>query len=1253
MSDAVLIVDDSLTVRMDLMETLGAAGLAGTARATVAEARDALAGATFALVVLDVLLPDGNGVDLLCEIRENPATRATPVMLLSTEAEVADRVRGLATGADEYIGKPYEPSYLVARARELIERAAGAASIPDRDTILVIDDSITFREALREVLEAAAFRVVIAGSGEEGLRAAARERPSAIIVDGVLPGADGASVIRRIRLDAALRGTPCLLLTGSQDAGAELRALDSGADAFVRKEEDTSVVLARLTAMLRSAGTGRNRRVAASLHAPKRILTVDDSDTYLHALAGALHSAGYEVVSARSGEEALELLAVQPVDCILLDLLMPGIGGEEACRRIKAVPAMRDTPIIMLTSLEDRAAMIRGLGAGADDYIAKSSDFEVLRARVLAQLRRKQFEDENRLVREELLRKELEATEAQAAREVAETRAALAEEQKIRAQMERAAALLEAAPDCVVIVDDADRITMVNARTESVFGYPRGELLGQPIELIIPHRLHAELPKFAKEPAATSAIELFAHRRDGTEFPVEVGLSPLVVPDGTLVIGTIRDITERKQFEEALRASETRYRQLFETSLDLIVITDPSGLLVRVSPSVTSLLGYEPDELVGRSGVEVVYHEDLDSTRNEMRKARRSGIPQNFECRYVSKRGRLVTFWWKGIWSEVHRQYVFVGRDVTERNRAEQRIQSQLAHLHLLDHITRAIGERQDLRSIFQVVVRSLEDSLPTDFGCVSVYDSAADVLRVTCVGAKSGPLAEALMMVEEAAIGIDDNGLRRCIQGQLVYEPSISEVRFPFPERLARSGLGSLVLAPLRSESNVFGVLVAARRAAHAFTSVECEFLRQLSEHVALAAHQAQLYGALQQAYDDLRQTQEAMLQEERLRALGQMASGIAHDINNALSPVSLYTEAMLEDEAGLSERARSYLETIQRAVEDVTETVARMREFYRQREPQLELAPVQLNSMVEQVVDLTRPRWGDMAQQRGITIRILTELMPDLPQIMGVESEIREALTNLVLNAVDAMPEGGTLALRTSRAVGADAASAPVIAEVADNGIGMSEETRRRCLEPFYTTKGERGTGLGLAMVFGTMRRHDADIQIDSMPGAGTTVRLVFAAAPAAADEIGRPAAVPALARLRLLLIDDDPILLKSLRDALESDGHVIVTANGGEEGLAALRNGLDRGEPFAAVITDLGMPYLDGRRVAAAVKACSPETPVILLTGWGRQLAADGDAPPHVDHVLAKPPRLRELREALSQSCRQRAEVNPWKAFPSPAS
>jgi CheY-like chemotaxis protein/anti-sigma regulatory factor (Ser/Thr protein kinase) len=359
-------------------------------------------------------------------------------------------------------------------------------------------------------------------------------------------------------------------------------------------------------------------------------------------------------------------------------------------------------------------------------------------------------------------------------------------------------------------------------------------------------------------------------------------------------------------------------------------------------------------------------------------------------------------------------------------------------------------------------------------------------------------------------------------------------------------------------------------------------------------------------------------------------MASGIAHDINNAISPVALYTDSLLEREVGLTEQGRGQLQTIQRAIHDVAATVARMREFYRQREPQIMLAPVQLNDLVPQVVELTRARWRTIPQERGITIDLRVELQPDLPVITGAENELREALTNLVLNAVDAMPQGGVLGIRTHATK-----SGLVHIEVSDTGVGMDEDARRRCLEPFFTTKGERGTGLGLAMVYGAVQRHSAEVEIESAVGKGTTMRLIFAASIHEVEPV-LATAVAVLNGLRILVVDDDPILLRSLRDTLEGDRHQVATANGGKEGIGIFRETLVRGERFDVVITDLGMPYVDGRQVAASIKSMSPTTPVIMLTGWGQRLMADGDIPAHVDLVLSKPPKLRDLREAIFQSC-----------------
>ncbi|HEX5685733.1 MAG TPA: response regulator, partial [Ideonella sp.] len=423
MSDTVLIVDDSLTVRMDLLEAFEEAGFQAQVCATAAAARLSFAAGAAQVVVLDVRLPDGDGVGLLSELRATPDGAAAVVLMLSTEAEVKDRVRGLQTGADEYVGKPYDTGYVVAKARELL-RARRVDAAPASAAILLIDDSVTFREALRQALETAGHRVRVAGSGEEGLRLVAAERPAAIVVDNVLPGMDGAAVIRRLRLDTALRSMPCVLLTGSEGRDAELQALDAGADAFVRKDEGVELILARLSAVLRSAATTSPDQ-GASLLGPKRILAVDDSPTYLGEVAAMLRDEGYDVVPARSGEEALELLAVQTMDCILLDLMMPGLSGRETCQRIKSAPAVRDIPLIMFTSLEDRSAMLDALEAGADDYIQKSSELEVLKARVRAQLRRKQFEDDNRRIRAELHAVELEAANARAARALADGRAEL------------------------------------------------------------------------------------------------------------------------------------------------------------------------------------------------------------------------------------------------------------------------------------------------------------------------------------------------------------------------------------------------------------------------------------------------------------------------------------------------------------------------------------------------------------------------------------------------------------------------------------------------------------------------------------------------------------------------------------------------------------------------------------------------------------------------------------------------------------
>jgi PAS domain S-box-containing protein len=691
----------------------------------------------------------------------------------------------------------------------------------------------------------------------------------------------------------------------------------------------------------------------------------------------------------------------------------------------------------------------------------------------------------------------------------------------------------------------------------------------------------------------------------------------------------------RRETEQVLKSSENLWRMVFDATFDGIIATRPDGVITLWNAGAEQIFGFSREQTLGRPFSTLMATEER-TTEPEKGYAHSESVllHRNGETVYLSINTYPIRDGEGNLTG-----YAKVARDVTEKKQAEDRLQAQLSRLNLLRQITQAIGERQDLRSIFQVVIGTLEEHLPIDLCFVCLYSAADDVLTVSSVGLNGIGLAERLSMTEGSQIPIDQNGLSQCVKGGLVYEPDISEVQFPFPMRLAAEGLKSFVAAPLLVESQVFGVLIASRREPDGFTSSDCEFLKNLSAHVALAAHQADLYGALQHAYNDLRQTQQAVMQQERLRALGQMASGIAHDINNAISPVALYTEALLETEPNLSDRARGYLEITARAIDDVAATVARMREFYREREPQAKLAQMDINRLVHEVVNLTRARWSDMPLQQGIVIRMGEDLQNDLLPVLGIENEVREVLTNLILNAVDAMPEGGELTIRTASFVSSGQSDQltplqKVQVELIDSGIGMDEDTRRRCLEPFFTTKGERGTGLGLAMVYGVLQRHGADIEIESEIGKGTTMRMSFATATEEPDAVGTDQHAPPVTATRILVVDDDALLLRSLRDILEHDGHHVVTAGGGQAGVDAFAQSVSEGYPFPVVITDLGMPNVDGRKVAAAVKAASSSTLVILLTGWGQRLVAEGNVPPHVDHVLSKPPKLRDLRQVLHQ-------------------
>jgi len=465
-----------------------------------------------------------------------------------------------------------------------------------------------------------------------------------------------------------------------------------------------------------------------------------------------------------------------------------------------------------------------------------------------------------------------------------------------------------------------------------------------------------------------------------------------------------------------------------------------------------------------------------------------------------------------------------------------------------------------------------------------------------------------------------------------------MAQVDALIPQRYAQAGIHSKVAAPLIIGGNVFGILMAVRREIDGVSSAEVGFLQVLSEQVSLAAYQIKLYQELQKAYNDLRQTQQQVIQQERLRALGQMASGVAHDFNNALASILGFSEILLmrPDNLDDKEKTTRYLQIINTSAKDAANVVSRLREFYRHRGPDEAFLSANLNQLIEQAILLTQPRWKDQALSNGMTITIETNLQP-IPLLTCNAAELREVLTNLIFNAVDAIGEkrkgqlaiqsaSETITIRTRRENGR------VVLEVSDTGIGMTEEVRQRCLEPFFSTKGERGTGLGLSMVFGITQRHGGTIDIESEVGRGTTVIISL---PVRTEQqltaSSQEAKVPSRS-LHVLVVDDEPLVRELLTEYLVGDGHTVETATNGREGLEKFSAG-----QFNLVVTDRAMPEMSGDQLAVAIKQISPTTPVVLLTGFGDLMKEAGEHPAGVDAIMRKPITLTEFHEALAKVIR----------------
>ena len=431
----------------------------------------------------------------------------------------------------------------------------------------------------------------------------------------------------------------------------------------------------------------------------------------------------------------------------------------------------------------------------------------------------------------------------------------------------------------------------------------------------------------------------------------------------------------------------------------------------------------------------------------------------------------------------------------------------------------------------------------------------------------------------------------------------------------------------PIKSRKQVLGVInVTNRRSGEPFDEEDLAYVSGLAGQLAVGIQNATQYGELRSTYESLKAAQQQLILSERIKAVGQMASGVAHDFNNVLSVImaraQLAVTNLSRPEPDLVKLCAN-LRTIEEISLQGAAVIRRIQDYTRVRRDTPSTA-VDLNGVLRDAVEMTRPKWKIESQARGRPIEVDFDLDAVNP-VAGNKYELVQVIGNLIFNAVEAMPDGGGLTFRSANE------GDWVVLEVADTGVGMNRETREKLFEPFFTTK-EHGQGLGTSIVYGIVARHGGEITVDSGEGKGATfrVRLPRARDAAVSDEPVRKSMAGESRPVKILLVEDDELVRETYGEALTGSGHEVVAVADGIAALASFAGG-----GFDLVLTDYSMPGPSGLDVARGVKRQSPEVPVVLISGWAIQQEQTRIEDAGIDRIVAKPCALPELLEVVRQA------------------
>jgi PAS domain S-box-containing protein len=835
------------------------------------------------------------------------------------------------------------------------------------------------------------------------------------------------------------------------------------------------------------------------------------------------------------------------------------------------------------------------------------------------------------------------------------------------------AVIFEATPDGVITMDQYGIITDVNPAAERTFGCHRSDALGRAVaDLMVSPQLReqhrhglARLFETGIGPITGRRIEMPAVRADGTEFVAELTITRIPIEGPPSYTGIVRDITKRRTEEEertlllkqerASRAdAEAAQRRsaflaeasaLLDASLDYTLTFD--GVVHLIVPEladwcVVALLT-EPLPNEGPVRYQTAAFAHADAAKEQLleellgRYAARADPDQGVS--QVLRTGRPL------MQADIAPEDVDRAVPDTEDARLLREIGMRAvmslpltARGRVLGALTMAIGRPMPAYNAeFLLLAEDLARRIALAIDNAQLYQSAQEAsLRYAAV--LSGA-PDAIVVAGEDNRIVNANEVATLLTGyaqrELMEMTPGDLVRLP-PEEWA--GTKALALGhPVTEERLLFrkdgsSISVEVRAAAIDLPDGKRTLvatIRDLTEREAIERNLASA---------------------EKLTALGQLAAGVAHDINNNLAailgPAELAREAIV---SGVASRdgLLADLRFIERAAQDAAQTVRRLQRFARhsQGEAPVIRQLVSPDDLLPDVLAFTRPRWRDEAQARGTQINVISQ-PGDAPTVLADPAELREALVNLVNNAADAMPTGGTLTVATRAATTPDGGRAAVL-WVKDTGVGMDDATRRRLFEPFFTTKPVgKGTGLGLAMVHGIVRRLHGSIAVETGVGQGTTFTISLPAGEAS-EAAGQPSVAGAPAPLRLLVVEDEMALRQVLVRMLSLDGHAVTAVATAEEAQACFPpRDSALPSPFDVVLTDIGLPGASGWHLAHGVRSQFPAVAIVIASGWGASIGDDELAAIGLtrNHLVAKPYQVDDLRKVLALTQSERTSLTP---------